>query len=324
MSHKTFSLSNKRIFVAGHNGMVGRAVVERLKSENCEILTAPRAALDLMRQSDVENWFKKHRPDAVIMAAAKVGGIVANASFPADFLLNNLLIETNTIHAAFQTGVEKFLLLGSSCIYPKHAPQPIKEESLLSGPLEPTNEWYAIAKIAGLKLCEALSRQHNVNFIAAMPCNLYGIGDNFDLQTSHVIPALMRKIHEAKKSNVSSVTLWGTGTPLREFLFVEDVADGLVFVLKNYSGMQAINLGYGEDLSIAELAKTIARVVGYQGEFVYDTSKPDGTPRKLLDSSVLNKLGWQPKTPLETGLRITYDWFTTCGADHAYANDKTR
>lgn len=290
--------------------MVGRALVQRLADENCEVLTAPRSELDLTRQTDVEAWFARHRPHAVIMAAAKVGGIAANAAAPLDFLLQNLLIEINTIAAAFKADTEKFLMLGSSCIYPKFAPQPIPESALLTGPLEPTNEWYAIAKIAGLKLCEAIQRQHGAAFISAMPCNLYGPHDNFDLQTSHVIPALMRKIHGAKLSNVPTVTLWGTGRPLREFLYVDDLADGLVFILKNYNATEHINIGSGVEISIAELARTIAHVVGYTGEFHYDSGKPDGTPRKLLDNTRLTDLGWAPNVLLEIGLKLTYNWMS--------------
>lgn len=304
-----YNITGKKIFIAGHRGMVGRALIRRLQKEDCEILTSLREEIDLTRQQDVADWFAQHKPDAVIMAAAKVGGIVANASAPADFLLQNLLIETNTIQAAFKNHVEKFLLLGSSCIYPKHAPQPLKEEYLLTGPLEPTNEWYAIAKIAGVKLCEALRIQHGVDFISAMPCNLYGPHDNFDLETSHVIPALIRKIHDAKVSGAESVTLWGTGTPLREFLHVDDLAHALVFLLQNYSGNAPVNIGSGSEITIAELARTIAEVIGYNGAFTYDTSKPDGTPRKLLDSSKMNALGWQPDISLQEGLAQTYAWF---------------
>lgn len=296
--------------------MVGRALVRRLQSENCEILTAPRAELDLTRQADVENWFARHQPHAVIMAAAKVGGIAANAAAPADFLLQNLLIETNTINAALKAKVEKFLFLGSSCIYPKHAPQPITESSLLSGPLEPTNEWYAIAKIAGLKLCEALYRQFGADFISAMPCNLYGPHDNFDLETSHVIPALIRKIDAAKTEGAQTVTLWGTGKPLREFLYVDDLADGLVFLLKNYSAPEHVNIGSGAEVTIAELARQIAATVGYTGEFTFDITRPDGTPRKLLDNSKIHALGWRAQTPLAAGLAMAYNWFDESRRTH--------
>ncbi len=282
-----YNLTGKRIFIAGHRGMVGRALIRRLQSEDCTVLTALREELDLTRQADVEDWFAQYKPDAVIMAAAKVGGILANQNAPVDFLLNNLLIETNTINAAFKSGVEKFLLLGSSCIYPKFAAQPISEDALLTGPLEPTNEAYAIAKIAGLKLCEAFRRQHGSDFISAMPCNLYGSHDNFDLETSHVIPALIRKIHEAKISGAPNVTLWGTGTPLREFLFVDDLADALVFILQNYSDASPLNVGSNVEVTIAALAQTIADVIGYQGNFSHDSTKPDGTPRKLDRKSVV-------------------------------------
>ncbi|HRJ12876.1 MAG TPA: GDP-L-fucose synthase [Alphaproteobacteria bacterium] len=304
-----YNLTGKRIFIAGHRGMVGRALIRRLQSEDCTVLTALREELDLTRQADVEDWFAQYKPDAVIMAAAKVGGILANQNAPVDFLLNNLLIETNTINAAFKSGVEKFLLLGSSCIYPKFAAQPISEDALLTGPLEPTNEAYAIAKIAGLKLCEAFRRQHGSDFISAMPCNLYGSHDNFDLETSHVIPALIRKIHEAKISGAPNVTLWGTGTPLREFLFVDDLADALVFILQNYSDASPLNVGSNVEVTIAALAQTIADVIGYQGNFSHDSTKPDGTPRKLLDSTRLQNLGWIPQTPLAVGIRQSYEWF---------------
>lgn len=304
-----YNLVGKKIFIAGHRGMVGRALVRRLQTEDCEILTSIRDELDLTRQADVEDWFEQHKPDAVIMAAAKVGGILANDTQPADFLLQNLLIETNTISAAHKFGVEKFLLLGSSCIYPKHAAQPIIEDALLTGPLEPTNEAYAIAKIAGLKLCEAIRRQHGADFISAMPCNLYGPHDNFDLASSHVIPALIRKIYEAKINDTPAVTLWGSGTPLREFLYVDDLADGLVFLLTHYSEAAPINIGFGKDISILELAQTIAEVIGYQGKFIFDPSKPDGTPKKLLDCSKINNLGWKANTPLSVGISKTYEWF---------------
>ena len=304
-----FNLAKKKIFVAGHNGMVGSAICRRLTSENCEILTASHAELDLTRQADVEAWFEKHRPQAVVMAAAKVGGIVANSTYPADFILQNLLIEVNIISAAFKTQVEKFLFLGSSCIYPKMAPQPIREDSLLTAPLEPTNEGYAIAKIAGVKMCEMLMQQYNANFISAMPCNLYGLNDNYDPQNSHVVPALIRKIHDAKVSGAPTVTLWGTGTPLREFLFADDAADGLVHILKHYNGPHTINLGFEAEVSIADLAHLIAKIVGFTGKFVFDTTKPDGTPRKLMDGSKLRALGWRAQTPLDKGLQIMYSDF---------------
>jgi GDP-L-fucose synthase len=304
-----FDLAGKKIFIAGHRGMVGRAIVRRLQREDCEILTAPRQELDLTRQMDVEDWFAQHRPHVVIMAAAKVGGILANAENPVDFLLQNLLIETNTIHAALTTKVEKFLFLGSSCIYPKFAAQPMHEDSLLTAPLETTNQWYAIAKISGLKLCEAIHRQYGASFISAMPCNLYGTHDNFDLHSSHVIPALIRKIHDAKISGAPNVTLWGSGTPRREFMFVDDLADGLIHLLQKYNEAKHINIGYGSDRTITEIAQAIADVIGFTGEFIYDASKPDGTPQKIMDSTRMHALGWQPQTTLESGLQITYNWF---------------
>jgi GDP-L-fucose synthase len=304
-----YSLTGKRIFVAGHRGMVGSALCRRLAREGCEILVAPRATLDLRRQHDTEAWFAAHRPEAVFLAAAKVGGIFANAAKPGDFLYDNIAIETNIIDAARRVGVEKLLFLGSSCIYPKHAPQPIPEAALLSGPLEATNEWYAIAKIAGLKLCEAYRRQHGCDFIAVMPTNLYGPGDNFDLETSHVLPALLVKIHRAKEARAAEVPVWGTGTPRREFLHVDDLADASVFLMKSYSGEQHVNIGTGEDMSIAELASTIARIVGWRGRFIFDMSKPDGTPRKLLDVSRLQSLGWHHSIQFEDGVRATYQWY---------------
>lgn len=305
-----FDLSGTRVWVAGHRGMVGSAVVRRLESENvAEVLTAGRDELDLIRQADVEGWMEKNRPDVIVLAAAKVGGILANDTYPADFLYDNLMIEANIIHAAAQTGVEKLLFLGSSCIYPKLAPQPIEESALLTGPLEPTNEWYAIAKIAGIKLCQAFRRQHGHDFISAMPTNLYGPNDNFDLASSHVLPALMRKAHQAKLDGDASMEIWGTGTPRREFLHVDDMADGCVFLLKHYSGFEHVNLGYGDDVSIKELAETIMSVVGFEGALTYDRSKPDGTPRKLMDSTRLREMGWTPKLDLRSGVEQTYDWF---------------
>jgi GDP-L-fucose synthase len=306
---KPFDLSGKRVFVAGHRGLVGAALVRRLAQESCTVLTAGRAELDLRRQESVERWLEEQRPDAVLFAAAKVGGILANSTFPAQFLYDNLAIETNLIHAAYLAGVKKLVFLGSSCIYPKLAPQPIKEDALLTGPLEPTNEWYAIAKIAGLKLCEAYRRQYACDFVSAMPTNLYGPGDNFDLASSHVLPALIRKMHDAKMAKAAEVVLWGTGSPLREFLHVDDCADALVFIMKVYSEDQHINVGSGEDLSILELAKLTARVVGFDGKIVHDLSKPDGTPRKLMDSGKLRALGWQPKIGLEEGIEGAYGWF---------------
>ena len=305
-----FPLAGRRVFVAGHRGMVGSAIVRRLAGEGCEILTVGRGQVDLRRQQPTEDWIAAQRPDAVIVAAATVGGILANASRPADFIYDNLAIETNLIHAAHQARASKLLFLGSSCIYPKFAPQPMTEDALLTGALEPTNEWYAIAKIAGIKLCQAYRKQHGDDFISAMPTNLYGPGDNFDLASSHVVPALIRKIEEARLAGSPEVTIWGSGTPRREFLYVDDLADACVFLLKRYSGHDHVNVGTGTDLTIRELAETIARVVGYRGGFTYDSTKPDGTPRKLLDVSRLLALGWRASTGLEAGLKQSYDWFT--------------
>ena len=304
-----YTLSGKRIYVAGHNGMVGRAVVRALEKEACTILTAERSDADLIRQSEVENWMQAQKPDAVIVCAARVGGILANDSYPADFIYDNLMIEVNIIRAAHDIGVEKLLFLGSSCIYPKMAPQPMPEEALLTGALEPTNEWYAIAKIAGIKLCQAYRKQYGADFISAMPTNLYGPFDNFDLQSSHVIPALMRKCHEAKQAGAESMDVWGSGKVMREFLHVDDCAAGIVFLLKNYSDMQHVNLGTGEDVTIIELAETIKKVVGFDGSLTFDASKPDGTPRKLLDVSKIHQLGWRHQYDLQAGLKSAYDWF---------------
>jgi GDP-L-fucose synthase len=303
-----YDLKGKRVYVAGHRGMVGSAIVRRLASEDCEIVTADRASLDLKDQAAVRNWMADTRPDAVFLAAAKVGGILANDSFPADFLYDNLMIEANIIEAAHRVGVGKLLFLGSSCIYPKLAPQPIPEDALLTGPLEPTNEWYAIAKIAGIKLAQAYRLQHGRDFISAMPTNLYGPGDNFDLNSSHVVPALLRKAHEAKSSQAPLV-VWGTGSPRREFLYVDDCADACVFLMKSYSGPDHVNVGSGNDLSILELTRTVAAIVGYAGAIEHDLSKPDGTPRKLMDVSRLADLGWSATTPLAEGLVKSYQWF---------------
>ena len=305
----TFDLAGKRVWVAGHRGMVGAALTRRLSSEGCTLLEVGRGEVDLREQAAVRAWMVREKPQAVFVAAATVGGIHANATRPAEFLYDNLMIEANIIHAAHEIGVEKLLFLGSSCIYPKLADQPIAETSLLTGPLEPTNEWYAIAKIAGIKLAQAYRRQHGRHFISAMPTNLYGPNDNFDLTSSHVLPALIRKMHEAKAARAESVTLWGTGTPRREFLHVDDLADALVHLIKTYDGEEHVNVGVGEDVSITELATLCARVVGYEGPFVYDTSKPDGTPRKLLDVSRLAALGWRASIPLEAGIASTYRWF---------------
>lgn len=304
-----FDLRGKRIWVAGHRGMVGGAVVRRLAQENCEVLTAGRSDADLRRQSETEAWLDANRPDAIIVAAATVGGIYANDTRPAEFIYDNLMIEANVIGAAHRLGTEKLLFLGSSCIYPRMAAQPITEESLLTGSLEPTNEWYAVAKIAGIKLCQAFRKQYGCDFISAQPTNLYGPGDNFSLTQSHVIPALIAKAHHAKLSGAKALEVWGTGSPRREFLHVDDLADALVFLLKRYSGPVQLNVGTGEDIPIGELARLVCDVVGFEGELVFDTSKPDGTPRKLLDVSRLHDLGWSAKIGLEDGLRETYAWF---------------
>lgn len=305
----SFELTGKRVWVAGHRGMVGSAVVRRLASEDVEVLTAGRQVCDLVRQDQVESWLERHRPDVVVLAAAKVGGILANATYPAAFIYDNLMIETNVVHAAHRVGVEKLLFLGSSCIYPKYAPQPMAEHTLLTGPLEPTNEWYAVAKIAGIKLCQAYRDQYGDSFIAAMPTNLYGPGDNFDLESSHVLAALLRKAHDVKKRGGGELELWGSGTPRREFLHVDDMADACIFLLKHYDGAEPVNIGCGEDLSIRELAELILDVVGVDAGLRFDRSKPDGTPRKLLDVRRLQTLGWRPRIPLAAGVEATYRWF---------------
>jgi GDP-L-fucose synthase len=298
---------NARIYVAGHRGMVGSALWRALAREGCtRLLGRSRAELDLLDQRAVRDFFRAERPEFVFVAAARVGGILANDQQPADFLYENLVLETNLIQAAHETGVQKLLFLGSSCIYPKFAPQPLQEEHLLTGPLEPTNEWYAIAKIAGIKLCQAYRRQHGCQFISAMPTNLYGPNDNYDPQTSHVLPALIRKFHEAKAGNVGEVTCWGTGTPRREFLHADDLARACVFLMRHYDDEQFINVGSGSDVSIRELAEMIKDVVAFRGEINWDNSKPDGTPRKLLDSSRIRALGWRPQIDLESGLRQAY------------------
>ncbi|MEO1989289.1 MAG: GDP-L-fucose synthase [Martelella sp.] len=305
----TFDIAGKRIWVAGHRGMVGAAVVRRLAGENCEVITAGRDTVDLKRQAEVEAFMADAKPDAVVMAAAKVGGILANDTYPADFLYDNLMIEANIFEAAHKNSVDRFLFLGSSCIYPKFAEQPIREDSLLTGPLEPTNEWYAIAKIAGIKLAQAYRRQHGRDYISAMPTNLYGPGDNYDLNSSHVMPALIRKAHEAKASGAKEIVVWGTGTPLREFLHADDCADALVFLLKTYSGDEHVNVGSGTDISILDLTKLVCKVVGFEGDIVHDLSKPDGTPRKLMSADKLRGMGWTPKISLEDGIRDAYDAF---------------
>ena len=304
-----YDLRGKRVFVAGHRGMVGSAVVKRLAAEDCEALIAPRDSVDLERQADVERFLETERPHAVVMAAAKVGGILANDREPVDFLQRNLTMELNVIKSAFEAGVEKLLFLGSSCIYPKFADQPITEDSLLTGALEPTNEWYAIAKIAGIKLCQAYMKQHGARFVSAMPTNLYGPNDNFDLKTSHVLPALIRKAHEAKHAGLDHVTIWGTGSPRREFLFSEDCADALVFLLKNYEDYEHINVGSGEDIAILDLMTLVAEVVGFEGRIDTDPSKPDGTPRKLMSNAKLAAMGWTPSTDLRAGIARAYDWY---------------
>jgi GDP-L-fucose synthase len=304
-----YALSGKRVWVAGHRGLVGSAILRRLATEGCDLLVAGREEVDLCNQAAVNDWMAAHRPQAIIVAAAKVGGILANSSYPVDFLYNNLMIEANVLDAAHRLGCEKLLLLGSSCIYPKLAPQPINEDSLLTGPLEPTNEWYALAKIAGVKLCAAYRQQYGRDFISAMPTNLYGFNDNFDLNSSHVLPALLRKMHVAKVANHDSVEIWGSGKPLREFLHVDDLADALVFLLKHYSEPAPINIGSGEEVTIRELAELIADVVGFEGRFAFDASKPDGTPRKFLDTGKLASLGWTAKTDLRSGISQVYDWF---------------
>ena len=323
---------NSRIYVAGHRGLVGSAIYRRLESEGyTNLVVKTSTELDLRRQADVEAFFEKERPVYIFLAAAKVGGIMANSTYPADFICDNLMIQTNIIHASYKYGVKKLLFHGSSCIYPKHAPQPMKEEYLLTGELEPTNEPYAIAKIAGIKMCQTYNKQHGTNFISVMPTNLYGPNDNFDLETSHVLPALIRKFHEAKlqmeqvKAKVKDFTqpepqpkpdlkpqpvvIWGTGTPRREFLYIDDLSDACLFLMKEYDGSEIINVGVGEDISIRDLGSLIKEIVGYEGDIAYNDSRPDGTPRKLLDVSKLNALGWKAKTSLREGIARTYDWY---------------
>ena len=301
-----FKISEKKIFVAGHNGMVGRAICKKLQKENCEILTVEKSNCDLRNQKEVNNWMMENKPEGVIICAAKVGGILANDSFPVDFLEDNLLIQTNLIKSSYNVRVEKLLFLGSSCIYPKEIAQPINENSLLTSSLEKTNEWYAIAKISGLKLCEAYRKQFGSDFISVMPTNLYGPGDNYDLDTSHVIPALIKKMHLAKLEQRKEVTIWGSGKPLREFMYVDDCAEGMIFLMNNYSEDSHINLGFGSEITILELAKKIKEIVGFSGKIVFDRSKPDGIKRKLLNSKKINDLGWRPKIDLEEGLKKTY------------------
>jgi GDP-L-fucose synthase len=320
-----FDLAGKRVWVAGHRGMVGSALMRRLAREDCELVMVTRQACDLRRQDQVERWLADARPDVVIVAAARVGGILANAAQPADFLYDNLMIEANVIHAAREVGVERLLFLGSSCIYPRLAPQPMPEECLLEGQLEPSNQWYAVAKIAGVKLCEAYRRQRGCDFISAMPTNLYGPGDNFDLRTSHVVPALIARMHAAKTAGAGEVEIWGTGRPRREFLHVDDLADACVHLLEVYVGDAVdearpwLNVGCGADLTIAELAATIQGVVGFRGRLRFDPERPDGAPQKLLDVTRLSALGWQPRIPLERGLAATYRWYL----DHAAPGSTT-
>jgi len=309
-----FDLRGKRVYVAGHNGMAGSAIVRRLASENCIVITVPRDEVDLARQQPTEAWLLANRPDAVFVAAGLVGGIFANDTYPADFITDNIAIALNVIRGAHLAKVKKLLFLGSSCIFPKLAPQPMNEDSLLSGPLEPTNEWYAVAKIAGIKLAQAYRKQFGDDFISVMPTNLYGPGDNYHPENSHVPAALIRRFHEAKMKDQPQVAVWGTGKPRREFLAVDDLADACVFVMKHYSDVGFLNVGTGSDVTIAEFARTVAEVVGYKGELVFDTGKPDGAPRKLLDVSRLAALGWRAKTPLREGLVAAYADFLKGGA----------
>lgn len=304
-----FQFDGRRILVLGHRGMVGGAVVRALRARGAEPLTAGRDRADLTRQAETEALVAELRPDAIVVAAAKVGGILANASYPADFLYQNLAIETNVVEAARRAGVDRLVMLGSSCIYPKHAPQPIPESALLTGPLEPTNEWYAVAKIAGLKLTEAYRKQYGLRYISAMPTNLYGPGDNFDLTSSHVMPALIRKAHEAKIAGAREIEIWGTGSPRREFLHVDDCADAILHLLQHYDGDEHVNVGSGEDLPILDLVRLVCDIVGFEGEIRHDLTKPDGTPRKLMSGDKLRAMGWRPRIGLRDGVRSTYDWF---------------
>lgn len=306
MGKSIYSITGKTIWVAGHTGLVGSALLRRLQKEDCNILTVPRAQLDLTRQQDTEDWIAQNKPDAIILAAAKVGGIKANSAYPAEFMYENLAIAQNVIHGAYKEGVQKLLFLGSSCIYPREAPQPMTEEALLSGALEKTNEAYALAKIAGVKSCEYYRRQYGCDFIAAMPTNLYGPGDTYDLAASHVIPALLMKFHQAKMQQDKVVEIWGSGSALREFLYVEDLADGLIHILQNYADDAPINIGSGEEVTILDLAQMIAEVTGFQGEIITNPKMPEGTPRKILDCSKLHSLGWKASTPLRQGLVRTY------------------
>jgi GDP-L-fucose synthase len=309
MHAKIFDLTHKRIYIAGHRGMVGSAILRRLAACRCEAITASRDEVDLERQDQTETFLARTRPDVVVVAAAKVGGIHANSMYPAEFIAKNLAIALNIIHGSYKAGVQKLLFLGSSCIYPKFARQPMSEDELLTGPLEPTNEWYAVAKIAGIKLCQAYRRQYGLDFISAMPTNLYGPGDNYHPDNSHVVAALIRRVHQSKQDGAPAVNVWGTGTPRREFLFIDDLADACLFILERYSGESHLNVGSGQEVTIADFAKLVAEIVDYKGKLVFDTSRPDGTPRKLLDSSRLIEMGWQPRTSLRDGLELTYSEF---------------
>lgn len=315
----SYTLRNKRVWVAGHSGLVGSALVRRLQGEGCDVIAAPREAVDLRRADQLERWMREARPQAVFLAAARVGGIYANDTRPAEFIYDNLMIQSNVVEASRRAGVEKLMLLGSSCIYPRLAPQPIPEAALLTGQLEPTNQWYAVAKIAGIKLGQAYRRQYGCDFVSVMPTNLYGPGDNFDLMQSHVVPALIVKAHQAKVSNAPSMEVWGTGAVRREFLFVDDAADGMVFFMQNYSDEGIVNLGPGSDVPIRDLVGLICKVVGYKGGIRFDTSRPDGAPRKMVDTSYAASLGWQARTPLQAGLEVTYRWYL----DHV-ASEKRR
>ena len=304
-----YNLKGKRIWIAGHNGMVGSAILRRLEQEECEVITVERSVIDLTKQAAVHDWVNSEKPDSIILAAAKVGGILANSDFPYKFLMENMQIQNNLIDGAFKAEIEKFIFLGSSCIYPKFAQQPLKEEYLLTDSLEPTNEWYAIAKITGVKACQAIHKQYNKEYVSLMPTNLYGSFDNFDLQSSHVLPAMLRKFHEAKINNHSDVTLWGSGTPMREFLFVDDMAEAVVYALENNLPEYLYNIGTGKDIAIKNLAKTIQCIIGHQGKIIWDSSKPDGTPKKQLDVSRLTTMGWQARIPLNAGLPQALDDF---------------
>jgi GDP-L-fucose synthase len=323
MREEKFSLARRRVWVAGHRGMVGSALMRRLARENCELLTAERSHVDLRDQSQANAWVREARPNLVFLAAATVGGILANDAYPVDFLYNNLMIGANVIRAAFEVGVDKLVFLSSSCVYPKFAPQPIGEDALLTGPLEPTNEWYAIAKIAGLKLCQAYRKQYGVDFISAMPTNLYGPGDNFAANSSHVLPALIRKAHEAKATGASALTIWGTGAPRREFLHVDDCAGALVHLAKHYSSDGPVNVGSGADVTILELAQLVAAATGFAGNIERDPTKPDGAPRKLVDSGKIRAMGWAPAIPLPEGIASVYRWFLENQAIARGASDRS-